>query len=247
MKETRAIMGMPVTVELVGADAAALEPIFAYFVSVDERFSTYKPESEISRINRKEIAIEDSSDDMREIFARAAAFKTKTKGYFDIEKPDGSIDPSGIVKGWAIRNAAHLARERGHADFWIEAGGDIQTNGRAEGGAPWSIGVRSPFALDQIVKVVYPEGRGVATSGTYLRGTHIYDPHMKEAVETPFVSLTVIGPDIYEADLYATAAFAMGKDAVAYIHETPGLEAYAIDTKSMATYTPGFARFTTHP
>ena len=53
MKETRLIMGMPIEIEIVDNDAReALEAAFSYLVSVDERFSTYKEESEISRINR---------------------------------------------------------------------------------------------------------------------------------------------------------------------------------------------------
>jgi hypothetical protein len=53
---------------------------------------------------------------------------------------------------------------------------------------------------------------GVASSGSYLRGQHIYNPKAPNQPLTAMVSLTVIGPDIYEADRFITAAFAMGAD-----------------------------------
>jgi thiamine biosynthesis lipoprotein len=95
---------------------------------------------------------------------------------------------------------------------------------------------------------MYPRGKGIATSGSYLRGTHIYNPHTVEKPNT-FLSLTVIGPNVYEADRFATAAFAMGRGGVQFIAELEGrgmgeFEAYAIDEKGMALYTPGFEAYT---
>ncbi|RUZ50747.1 FAD:protein FMN transferase, partial [Mesorhizobium sp. M7A.F.Ca.US.003.02.2.1] len=126
--------------------------------------------------------------------------------------PDGSIDPSGIVKGWAIRNAAAIIQRSGIRDFFIEAGGDIQSCGKNASGHDWSVGIRNPFNPDEIVKIVYPRGRGLATSGSYVRGQHIYNPHAIDSPIQDIVSLTVIGADVLEADRFATAAFAMGRD-----------------------------------
>ena len=121
---------------------------------------------------------------MREVLALAEQTKRETGGYFDIRRPDGTLDPSGIVKGWAIRNAAAIIAASGVRDFFIEAGGDIQSSGTNASGKPWSVGIRNPFNADEIIKVVYPRGRGVATSGTYVRGQHIYDPHGPAARST---------------------------------------------------------------
>src|SRR4029077_11196430 len=107
MKQIRLIMGMPVTIEIV--DAAATDAIFKkafdYFKYVDEKFSTFKPGSEIMKINRGELEEKDWSADMKTIFSLAAKANRASEGYFDIKKPDGSYDPSGLVKGWAIQNA----------------------------------------------------------------------------------------------------------------------------------------------
>src|SRR5579884_2193312 len=129
MRQTRDIMGMPVTVEIVNGEPARFEEAFKYFMGVDERFSTYKENSEISRINRGEIIPANYSADMKEIFELAEQTKKETSGYFDMQTPDGTLDPSGIDKGWAIRNAANLLRSHGCENMYVEAGGDIQTAG----------------------------------------------------------------------------------------------------------------------
>ncbi len=238
-------MGMPIEIEIVGSGAqAALEAAFAYLVAVDARFSTYKEDSEISRINRGEIEENATSVEMREVFALAEKTKKETSSYFDIRRPDGRLDPSGIVKGWAILNAAALIRKAGHENFMVNAGGDIAMNGKNAEGKEWSVGIRNPFKTSEIVKVVYPRGKGVATSGSYIRGAHIYNPHTPGEKLSDIVSITVIGPDVLEADRFATAAFAMGKGGIAFIESLPGFEGYAIDAHGVATLTTGFGAYT---
>lgn len=245
MRETRVIMGMPIEIEIVGDDASgAMEAAFAYFVAVDNRFSTYKEDSEISRINRGEINEDAVSAEMREVFALAEKTKEETGGYFNIHRPDGLIDPSGIVKGWAILNAAELIHNAGHKNFFINAGGDIAMSGKNSKGEEWSFGIKNPFQTSGIVKVVYPMGKGVATSGSYLRGNHIYNPLNPKEELNDVVSITVIGLDVLEADLFATAAFAMGKGGILFIEQLPGFEGYAIDSNGIATMTSGFSMYT---
>lgn len=244
MRETRILMGMPITVDIGGATGAALvDTVFGYFRQVDQRFSTYRSDSEIAAINRGDLPVRDWSGEMMEVMALAARTRTETDGYFDIHGPDGSLDPSGIVKGWAIRNAAGMVRRAGVSDFFIEAGGDIQSCGRNAAGLDWSVGIRNPFKNDEIIKIVYPRGHGVATSGTYARGQHIYNPRAVGDPLTAIVSLTVIGADVFEADRFATAAFAMGRDGILFLEQSPGLEGYVVDSNGRATPTSGFGAF----
>ncbi|MDB5563336.1 MAG: thiamine biosynthesis protein [Hyphomicrobiales bacterium] len=245
MRETRIIMGMPITIDIVGVEDSRLHELaFGHFDAVDRRFSTYKADSEISAINGGELEPPDYSDEMREVLALAETTRWETDGYFDVRKPDGSIDPSGIVKGWAIRNAARLLRAAGAMDFFVDAGGDIESSGsNAEGGA-WRVGIRHPFDPQAIVKVIYPRGRGVATSGSYVRGQHIYDPHRPGQTVTDIVSLTVIGSDVLEADRFATAAFAMGSAGIGFVESVRGLEGYSIDAAGIATMTSHFEALT---
>jgi thiamine biosynthesis lipoprotein len=244
MRQTRVLMGMPITVDL-GAPAGVelIDAVFDYFEQIDRRFSTYRPDSEITAINRGDVPILDWSGEMMEVFALAERTKSETAGFFDIRQPDGTFDPSGIVKGWAIRNAAALVGDAGVGDFFIEAGGDIQACGKNASGHDWRVGIRNPFNAQEIVKVVYPRGSGLATSGTYVRGQHIYNPHAPGNPIRDIVSMTVIGADVLEADRFATAAFAMGRDGISFIEQTPGLVGYAIDANGRATPTTGFREF----
>ena len=113
-------------------------------------------------------------------------------------------------------------------------------------GQDWRVGIRNPFNLHEIVKVLAVSNCGVATSGTSIRGQHIYDPHNSHQLRTDLVSLTVIGPNIYEADRFATAAFAMGNAGIMFIEQLAGFEGYAIDRNGQAIYTSDFVRYTIH-
>jgi thiamine biosynthesis lipoprotein len=245
VKQTRILMGMPVTLEVINVSTSYIfDTVFAYFEYVDQKFSTYKEDSEISRINRHELAIEQASADMRTIFTLAEQTRQATDGYFDIAR-NGIYDPSGIVKGWAIYHAAEIVAQHGYESYYVDAGGDIQMAGSNNQGQDWRVGIRNPFNLHEIVKVLAVSNCGVATSGTSIRGQHIYDPHNNH-LSTDLVSLTVIGPNIYEADRFATAAFAMGSAGIMFIEQLAGFEGYAITQHGQATYTSNFVRYTNH-
>lgn len=248
MKQTELIMGMPITVEIVDASAneETMKSVFDYFRSIDERFSVYKTTSEITKMNQGLLRAEDASEDMKTVLALCEETKQATAGYFDILARNGRLDPSGIVKGWAIFHASELLKKKGMKNYFVEAGGDIQVRGLNSQEKQWSIGIRNPFDISQIVKSVYLKDEGIATSGTYLRGQHVYNPHAKSQLITDIVSLTVIGPNIYEADRFATAAFAMGMSGIAFIEPLPGFEGYIIDKDGIATMTGGFESYT-HP
>lgn len=244
--QTRLLMGMPITIHVAepGVAPAVLDELFAYFSWVDATFSTYKETSEISRLNRGELSTDQCSDAVRTILALGEETKQQTQGYFEIYR-DGMCDPSGIVKGWAIQQAALQLRAAGARNFYIDAGGDIQVAGTKQG-APWRVGIRNPFNRQQNVKVLALSDCGVATSGTAIRGQHIYDPHRPDAPLVEVVSMTVIGPNVYEADRFATAAFAMGTKGIQFIERLPGFEGYMIDAQARALYTSGFERYVLH-
>ena len=245
MRETRTIMGMPITLAVLDESVRAqdMETVFAAFAAVDAQFSPFKNDSEVSRFNRGEIGPMDFTPHMREVIALCERTRWETSGYFDINRPDGTVDPCGMVKGWAIKNAARQLAGMGFSNFCVEAGGDIQCQGVNDSGGEWTVGIRNPFLRDEIVKVIQPRGYGVATSGNYIRGYHIYDPHTGSHVSGDVVSLTVIGPDVLEADRYATAAFAMGRQGIHFIERMPGLEGYEIDATGTARMTTGLKNY----
>lgn len=244
MKETRIIMGMPITIEVVDrvAKKEAIDVVFDYFNKVDENFSPYKLTSEVTLVNKGKLKEADYSNDLNEVLKLSQKTKEETDGYFDIYR-DGKLNPSGLVKGWAVLNATDMLAKRGYRHYYVEAGGDIQIHGRSNQGKKWQVGIRNPFNLTEIIKVLELTNCGIATSGTYIRGQHVYDPHRTENEIKGIVSLTVIGPDIYEADRFATAAFAMGREGIEFIERLNGFEGYMVDKKGIATQTSDFERY----
>ncbi len=243
MKETRILMGMPITVEIVdkASTKSDLNSIFEYFDYIDQKFSTYKKTSEITQINNGKIKIDTYSDDMKTVFNLSEKTKQETHGYFDIYR-GGKVDPSGVVKGWAIGNAAAMLQKKGFKNYYVDAGGDVQVSGRNAKGNIWTVGIRNPFNQDEIVKVIKLNNAAIATSGTYIRGQHVYNPKDSKPL-VDIVSLTVVGPNIYDADRFTTAAFAMGKNGINFIENLASFEGYQIDKNGLATYTSGFEKY----
>ncbi len=243
MKQIKIVMGMPIIVEVVDKFVVKtdLEEIFSFFKYIDQKFSTYKATSEISLINKGQIKKSQFSSEMKKVFELSAKTKEQTNGFFDIKKDD-KYDPSGLVKGWAIWRAVKLLNKKGFKNFYINCGGDIQSFGKNSLSQPWRVGISNPFNTKEIVKVINPQDKGVATSGNYERGDHIYNPKA-EGTWSDIVSLTVIGPNIYEADRFATAAFAMGKRGISFIEGLTGFEGYMISKTGMTTFTSGFEKY----
>ncbi len=245
MKQTKILMGMPISLEIIKCfDKKVFDRVFDYFGDVDHRFSTYKKDSEISKINRGELHRKDFSPKVREVFKLAEQTKKETGGYFNIARPDEKIDPSGIVKGWAIFNAAKILKRYGFKNFYVEAGGDVEVSG-LKNKKKWRVGIKNPFNVEEIVKMIEVSSCGVATSGNYARGEHIYNPKT-QLQANEIASITIIGPNAYEADRFATAAFAMGGKGIEFIARQRGLEGYMIDNGGIATVTPGFDKYELH-
>ena len=229
-----------------GADErmhADIGQVFDYLRSIDEQFSPYKETSEVSRINRQEIKPPQYSEEMSRVLTLAEDTKRLTHGFFDVWF-EGKFDPSGIVKGLALHDAGKILQDLGYENFCIDGGGDIEVRGRNAGGRKWRIGIRNPFSPDGIIKALVLENRGIATSGLYIRGEHIYNP-VAGGKAKAIASMTVVGPNVYEADRIATAAFAMGKAGLELVASLPDLDGYMVEDNGIATYTDGFLRYVT--
>src|SRR5476651_1341404 len=173
IEQTRIIMGMPITIAVAEqVEQATIDEAFDLFVAADRKFSTYLAESEISRFNQGQVQEIELTSDVHEVFALARQTEKESHGYFNMRKTDGRYDPSGIVKSWAIARAVAHLHKSGLKNFFADAGGDVQTSGVSGDGTPWRVGIRSPFHLGEIIKVLEPAGRGVATSGSTIRGAH---------------------------------------------------------------------------
>jgi len=239
MRRTEEIMGMPITIDVRDGDRGMeIDDAFAELRRIDAMFSPFRADSAVSKINDGRLRIDDASAEVQDVLARCERYEAVTGGYFSAWRGP-VLDPSGYVKGWAIARACAILDAHGHRAYFVDAGGDVRTRGESGTGEPWRIGIRHPVERASVVRVVLGRDLAVATSGTYEKGAHIHDPHTgAPAVE--LVSLTVVGPSIVEADVQATAAFAMGAGAIEYLEGLPGYEAYAIGPDLRATWTSGF-------
>jgi thiamine biosynthesis lipoprotein len=237
------VMGMPVVADLRDEDAgeAVLDEVFSWLRWVDETFSTYKAESEISRINSGELALDDADPDVREVLARCDRLRLETDGYFDARAADPDVlDPSGLVKGWSVDRAAAILDAAGVRNYALNAGGDMRLRGRAVPAWCWRVGIQHPLDRGAVARVIETGDLAVATSGEYARGHHVLDPHTRRP-PVGILSVTVTGPDLGTADAYATAAFAMGATrAVHWTARLQGYQALTILADGRVLTTPGF-------
>ena len=129
-----------------------------------------------------------------------------------------SVDLGGIGKGYAVDRAFEIARRLGVKAAMLDLGGNIRVIGQAGKGTQWTIGVRNPFAREQILgKISLPDGTAVATSGNYerfvdigdRRFSHIIDPRTGYPVEA-MAGVTVVAPDATVSDALSTGLFVLG-------------------------------------
>jgi thiamine biosynthesis lipoprotein len=244
LRRSESVMGTVVSFDIRDADMdpGALDRAVAYLHDIDRRFSPFKPNSEVSRLGRGELTLDAASPDVRWIMGLCDELTRLTGGYFDVRRfrEDGMPDPTGVVKGWAVEEAAFILLNAGADDFLVNGGGDIVARGSPRPGSelPWRIGIRHPLRQELLAAVVEVRDGAVATSGTYERGEHVVDPHTgRRAAE--LMSLTVVGPSLTYADAYATAAFAMGREGAAWVARLDGYEAFAIAADGVTLATPG--------
>lgn len=235
------IMGMPIVVDVRDddLDEETLDAVFDWFRWVDCTFSTYKEDSQISRLARGELAYEDAHDDVRRILDRCEELREETRGAFDA-RAGRRLDPSGIVKGWSVDGAADILLRAGARNFAVNAGGDMRLSGRAVPELTWRVGIQHPLDRSAIAAVVEANDLAVATSGAYARGDHVIDPHTRRP-PGGVLSVTVAGRELATADGYATAAFAMGPHAGPHwTARLRGYEAMTILTDGTVLSTGGF-------
>ncbi|MFB4315284.1 FAD:protein FMN transferase [Actinomadura sp. 21ATH] len=239
------VMGTAVTIEITdpfpaATLAALVERTCAWLHEVDRRFSTYRDDSEIRRLDRGELSLADCSPDTRAVLDACEALRRETGGAFDA-RAAGRLDPSGYVKGWSVEIASARLARAGSLNHCVNAGGDVRSRGRPEPDRDWRVGIRHPWRPDRSAWVVAGTDFAVATSGTYERGLHVIEPHSGEPARA-LRSVTVTGPDLGLADAYATAALAMGTDGLLWLARLAdsgsGYESAAITSDGHA-YTSG--------
>ncbi|HOU99640.1 MAG TPA: FAD:protein FMN transferase [Dermatophilaceae bacterium] len=232
-------MGMPMSIHLRGDDLArpevekAVATAYALLARMDEIFSTWSPDSQVSRLRRGELALSDCDPLVHQAARIGGQAEELTSGAFTTLLPDADgmprFDPAGLVKGWAVDLAGDELRGLPGVSWCINAGGDVRAGRHqhvpptGEDAMAWRIGIENPYDRSQIARVVPLTDGAVATSGTAARGAHLYDPHTRQAVGRPG-STSVVGPDLLWSDIWATALFVGGATTRAAFAEHPAYE-----------------------
>lgn len=219
------VMGTAVRFATEGA-TAGVEAAIAWLHWVDDTFSVHRPDSQIMRIRRGAISANDIHPEVGAVLDRCTGLRVLTEGWFD-HRPEGDLDPSGYVKGWAVERAASLLEQHGVSRFYVDAGGDIATRGT------WTVGIRNPKHPARTLLAVELTDEAIATSGTYERGNHIWGRH-----PAGLASVSVIGPDLGTADAVSTALFSSGGEDPAWLERFPDYEVVAITHDLRVWQTP---------
>ena len=223
---------------------SALAEAVAWLHEVDATFSTYRDDSVVSRLSRGELTLPECSAQVQEVFALCEQVFSESKGYFSVRAaPDGGLDPSGMVKGWAIERASDLLAAHGSRNHAVNGGGDIQLEGESAPGQPWRIGITDPRNSQRVLVVLAGRDLAVATSGIAERGAHIVDPHTGRP-PSELASVSIVGRRLTLVDAYATAAFAMGADALAWIESLVGFEGLLVHSDGSTHATSGWSDLT---
>lgn len=250
---TAMIMGLPFSVHLRSRSAGihpidttspiddAIEAVWERLRWADRVFSTYRPDSDISRIRRGELPVRLADPAVAQVLDFAEIARRLTGGTFDVNngRPAGrsDLDPSGIVKGWAASRAAAPLVALG-IDFYLNAGGDVLLKSGATD-MPWRIGIEHPDDPSGLLAVVQLSNGAIATSGRSHRGEHIWNP----ATGRPAAGIaqaTVVGPSLVWADILATAVVAGGIADFDRAQWPPGHEVMLVTDDGAVLISQGF-------
>ncbi len=234
-------------------DDGAIDACFAWFQRVDDLFSTWRPDTEIMQIGRGSLRRADAAPEVREVLDLCDNMMLRSRGTFDIAvgaraglppRPGRApLDPSGLVKGWAIGKAASILRAAGATSFFVSAGGDLVAAGSPGEGVGWRVGVQHPWERDRVAAVLEISGDAVATSGGYERCDHVVDPR-SGLPASGLASVTVVGTDPAIADAYATAALVLGPvEGMRWLEAQSGYEGLGIGDDRTVTTTSGLDRY----
>lgn len=242
-------MGMPIGIDLrdpVGpGDPAATEVLldrcFGALRAADDWFSLWRPDTAMSRLADGRATLREMPVEVVEVLRLCVLAARATDGRFVARDLAGRVDPTGLVKGWAVARVGRLLLAAGRRNWCVTAAGDVLVHGEPRPAEPWVIGIADPDRPRGLLDAVRLSAGAVATSGTGERGQHIWDPAHGIAARG-VRSVSVVCTDILRADVLATAAVARGRDAAAWLDRLPGAEALIVHETGRLEPTSGWAR-----
>jgi thiamine biosynthesis lipoprotein len=208
---------------------------------VDRIFSTYRDDSIINRLDRGELLIDECPPEVAEVLKLGREAEQQSDGAFSINLPlaDGRrrLDPSGVVKGWAVQRAAGFLEALDETDYCLSAGGDLVCHTADPVRPAWRIGIENLHDTMSLIAVVPIRAGAVATSGTAHRGRNLVDPRTGQH-PSGVASATVIADSLTWADIDATAAYVQDRHAVRWLGNRPIRSALIVRADGTTTRLP---------
>ncbi len=249
------VMGTVVSFSVVpgsqtDADASrAIGSACAELHHADAIFSTWDPLSPMSRLRRGGLAIDRVPPEVAEVLDLCRVAQAASGGWFDPWAAIGGVDPTGLVKGWAVDRALAVLRDAGMTAAMVNGGGDMAVFGMpplddnhtvpADAEPGWRIGIRHPWRADALAAIITGVTAAIATSGQYERGRHLFSPQDRPLAAV--ASGTITGPSLAMADALATALAVGGDEVLGLVAELYGYEGYLIRADGTEADTGGIA------
>ena len=221
LTRTVTAMAMDFTLQAWGpVDPESVDVVMGHVAAdlrwADEVFSTYRADSWMSRLGRGEARVADAPPAVAEVLDLCEQFREETGGAFDARTPDGRVDPTGIVKTWAMERARWRLSLVGATGWLWGCAGDVTVSGRGPVDGGWRVGIadprEAPGPANPVVRRAVLGGRlsAIATSGQAAMSGHVWDPRTGD-VAGHFAQVSVLGRDLVECDAWATAILAGGR------------------------------------
>lgn len=243
MRRVEHHMGTAISLHALGAPAEAVDRFFDEIAALEARLSRFRHDSEVMRLERGELTLDDASPQVREVVVRCEALRASTGGAFD-HRPivDGHrlLDPNAFVKGWIIEQAVLHLQFAGASSYFVSAGGDVTVSTPPPGQTSWRVGITHPDDPTAVFATVDLADAAVATSGRYERGNHIRTA-TTSSMSHELTSVSVVGPELAIADALATAVFASGEPRPSWWQHDSPYGIIAVTASGRVRYTDDLA------
>ena len=272
-KQARYLMGTLLEIRCHGVGVeveAAMNDAFDEVARLEALMSTYRDDSELSRVNREGASqpVEVSRDTL-ECVRAALAVARQSHGAFDptltahghldvrVDVARSTIaflreglrlDLGGIAKGYALDQAARVLESRGVTRALLNFGGQVLALDAPPDRDGWIVAIRDPRDPEELIGYYSVRRASVSTSAAYERGRHIVDPR-DGASRLSTLSATVWAPTATAADGLSTALDVLGaahaEELIRDIHGAAAVVVREADADPHVATTPGAPRFVT--
>ncbi len=175
----------------------------------------------------------------------------RAPGKIFLPEPGMALDFGGFGKEYAVDVTAQIATDHGITSALVDFGHDLRAVGAPPGRPAWHIGLEDPLKPGTSSGSVAIVGKGVASSGDYIRRFvidgkrygHIIDPRTGWPVANGCIQSTVITSSCLQAGVLSTTSFVLGvPKGIEFIQGCPGAEGLLLTERTRAQ-TRGFFNY----